>query len=321
MTARGSGRVRIPAEWAGERLDRALAAHLDIARNQVQNWTRAGRVRIDGTPVTKASSILAAGGLLDWSPPEPGDDRVSPESGDLVILHEDEHLVAVDKPAGLVVHPGAGRPTGTLVHRLLARYPELAGVGGPGRPGIVHRLDRETSGAMLVARTAEAYARLVRMFARREVDKRYLAIVWGVPKAARGTIEAPIGRHPHDRQRMAVVRAGRPAETRWHLLEAAEGAALLELELLTGRTHQIRVHVRHLGHPLVGDPVYGEARERNLRTPAARILGAFPRPALHAHRLTLAHPVSGARLEIAAPVASDLLALWREVTGRPWPER
>jgi 23S rRNA pseudouridine1911/1915/1917 synthase len=172
---------------------------------------------------------------------------------------------------------------------------------------------------MLVARTADSYSRLVRMFARREVDKRYLAIVWGTPKGASGTIEAPIGRHPRERQRMAVVRAGRPATTRWRVVESAAGVALLELELLTGRTHQIRVHVRHLGHPLVGDPVYGEARERRLGTEAARRLGAFSRPALHARRLALAHPVTGAPLEIVAPVAPDLVALWCDSTGRPWP--
>jgi 23S rRNA pseudouridine1911/1915/1917 synthase len=243
-----------------------------------------------------------------------------PEAGELVVLHEDEELLAIDKPAGLVVHPGAGRSSGTLVHRLLARYPELAGVGGPGRPGIVHRLDRDTSGVLLVARTAAAYRALVGRFAARQVEKRYLAIVHGAPSPPSGTIEAPIGRHATERKRMTVRRDGRPAVTRYRTVAARGAVALLELELVTGRTHQIRVHLRHVRHPLVGDPVYGEARWRSLAGPPRAALERFPRPALHAWRVALDHPATGARLALESPVPADLRALWSAATGAPFPE-
>jgi len=235
------------------------------------------------------------------------------------VLYEDAALVAVDKPPGLVVHPGAGRSTGTLVHRLHAHYPELAGVGGPGRPGIVHRLDKDTSGLLLVARTAESYRALVRLFAGRGIDKRYLAIVYGAPKAAAGLVDAPIGRHPTERQRMAVRSAGRPARTGWRRIAAAGPVALLELELHTGRTHQIRVHLRHLGHPLVGDPVYGEARWRGVAGAARGALAGFGRPALHAWRLRLPHPQLDTPLALEAPVPEDLKKLWEGASGTPWP--
>jgi 23S rRNA pseudouridine1911/1915/1917 synthase len=313
MSAPAPGSLRVPAAWAGERLDRALAAHLGLARNQVQAWIRAGRVRLGDAPARRPAEPLRGGEALAWDPPPRVDERIVPEPGALVLLHEDEHLLALDKPPGLVVHPGAGRPAGTLVHRLLARFPELAGVGGPGRPGIVHRLDRGTSGAMLVARTPETYQRLVRLFAGRGIDKRYLAVVTGAPRAARGTIEAPIGRHPRDRKRMAVVAAGRPALTEWRRLASAAGVALLEFAPRTGRTHQIRVHARHLGHPLVGDAVYGRAPR------GAGPSAGFPRPALHAWRLRLPHPATGAPLELEAPVPDDLRELWRAATGDELP--
>lgn len=313
MIAPAAGSLRVPAAWAGERLDRALAAHLELPRNQVQTWIRDGRVRLGDEPARRPAETLRGGETLAWDPPARRDERIVPEPGELVLLHEDEHLLALDKPPGLVVHPGAGRPGGTLVHRLLARFPELAGVGGPGRPGIVHRLDRGTSGAMLVARTPETYHRLVRLFAGRGIDKRYLAIVAGVPRSASGSVEAPIGRHPSRRQRMAVVSSGKPAVTDWRRLAAAEGVALLELAPRTGRTHQIRVHARHLGHPLVGDAEYGRAPR------AASPLAGFARPALHAWRLRLPHPMTGAPLELEAPVPEDLRELWRATTGESFP--
>jgi len=311
----GGGRQRVPAAWAGERLDRSLAAHLGLPRNRVQAWVRAGRVLLDGLPAGKSGQLLRAGQELAWEAPAPVEDRLVAEPGELVLLYEDRDLLALDKPAGLVVHPGAGRRTGTLVHRLLARFPELAGVGGPGRPGIVHRLDQGTSGVLVVARNAGTYHRLVRLFAQRRIDKRYLAIVWGAPARARGEIEAPVGRHPRERKRMAVVASGRPARTGWRVLAAAGPVALVELRLWTGRTHQIRVHLRHLGHPLVGDPVYGEARWRNLRGPAAAALASFPRPALHAWRLAFEHPADERPLRLEAAVPADLVDLWRAATG------
>lgn len=300
-------------EDAGERLDRHIAARLDAPRNQVQRWIKEGHVRVGGKE-SKPSYEVAPGDLVACEPPEPREDRVIAEEGDLRILHEDPDLVALDKPAGLTVHPGAGRTTGTLAHHLLARYPEMAGVGGPGRPGIVHRLDQGTSGVLVVARTAAAYQRLSRAFAAREVDKRYLAVVYGEPPK-QGWIDAPIGRHPLRRKEMAVRPDGRPSRTGYRTLASKGGISLVELDLATGRTHQIRVHMKHLNHPLVGDPVYGEARWKGLPKPAQARLRDFPRPALHAWRLALKHPTSGEPLAFEAPVPEDLRELW----GGDWP--
>jgi len=316
----------VPEAAEGERLDRHVAAHLDVARNQVARWIESGLVRIGGR-AAKASRALRAGERIDCDVPAPEpDDRVRPEPGELAVLHEDDELLVLDKPAGLTVHPGAGRPTGTLVHRLLHRDPSLAGVGGPGRPGIVHRLDKDTSGVMVVARTPAAYRALARAFAARRVDKRYLAIVWGTPEAE-GRIDAPIGRHPRDRKRMAVLPAdrkgARPAETTWRRLAVAEvgggGISLVSVGLETGRTHQIRVHLKHLRHPLVGDPVYGEDRWREIRPPARAVLAAFPRPALHAWRLAFAHPGTGERVAFEAPPPADLVELWETASGEAFP--
>jgi len=280
---------------------------LRAPRNQISGWIRLGRVTVGGRPATKAGQALRAGDDVVWDPPPPSEDRVAPEPGELSILYEDPHLVAVDKPAGLVVHPGAGRTTGTLVHRLLARFPELAAVGGPGRPGIVHRIDRGTSGVLLVARTPESYRSLVRAFAGRAVDKRYLGIVRGSPRRDEGTVEAPVGRHPRERKRMAVVARGKPATTGWRVLARTRGASLVEFRLHTGRTHQIRVHAKHLGHPLLGDAAYGGTM------PASG--PAFDRPALHAWKLGLSHPATGALLELEAPIPSDFRALWLALSG------
>jgi 23S rRNA pseudouridine1911/1915/1917 synthase len=307
--------LRGEGEAAGERLDRFLAARLELPRNQVQRWIDDGRVWIDGA-AGKASSRLESGMELEWEEPDAAvDDRLEPEAGELAILHEDDALLAIDKPPGLVVHPGAGRSTGTLVHRLLARFPELAGVGGPGRPGIVHRLDQGTSGVLVVARTAAAYQRLSRAFAAREVEKVYLAVCHGELAAAR-EVEAAIGRHPTRRTEMTVRVDGRPAHTRVRPLDRVTAASLLEIELLTGRTHQIRVHLRSIGHPLVGDPVYGEARWKGVTGAARALLREFPRPALHAWRVRVPHPRDGHTIEIEAPVPADLRALWRGLSGR-----
>jgi 23S rRNA pseudouridine1911/1915/1917 synthase len=306
-------------EAAGERLDRHVAARLDVPRNQVQRWIAEGLVRVNGREA-KPSAALAAGDRIDCEPPVPREDRVLPEPGDLRVLYEDEELVVLDKPAGVTVHPGAGRTTGTLAHHLLDRYPEMAGVGGPGRPGIVHRLDQGTSGALVVARTAGAYARLSRAFAAREVSKLYLGIAYGAPTPPTGTVEAPIGRHPQRRKEMTVHSGGRPARTGYRTIAAAAGISLLEMDLATGRTHQIRVHLKHLGHPLVGDPVYGEARWKGLPRPVQAPLRDFPRPALHAWRIAFRHPATGAPLAFEAPVPADLRSLWERVTGRSFPQ-
>ncbi len=308
----------VDAAAAGERLDRHVAGRLGEPRNQVQRWIREGWVEVNGA-AARASTAVAAGDAIACRPPAPREERIAPEAEPLAVLYEDADLAVLDKPAGLTVHPGAGRATGTLAHRLLARYPEIAGVGGPGRPGIVHRLDRDTSGVLVVARTAAAYARLARAFAEREVDKRYLAIVYGAPDPSTGTVEAPIGRHPTRRTEMAVRAGGRPARTLYRTVAAGEGTALLALGLETGRTHQIRVHLKSLGHPLVGDPVYGEARWKGLPRRLQAALAGFPRPALHAWRLAFRHPASGERVAFEAPVPGDLAALWEEATGAPFP--
>jgi len=303
---------------AGERLDRHLADRLDVSRSRVQRWIDDGLARVAGR-TAKSSHALAAGDRVELEvPPPPGDDRVTPEEGAVSLLHEDEHLLVVDKPAGLTVHPGAGRPTGTLVHRLLRLYPEIAGVGGAGRPGIVHRLDKDTSGVLVVARTHDAHRRLAAAFAERRIDKRYLALVYGDPDPT-GEVVAAIGRHPHLRKKMTVRRGGRPATTRWRRLAGVGSIALLEVDILTGRTHQIRVHLKHVHHPLVGDPMYGEDRWKGLPGPGQAALRDFPRPALHAWRLTLPHPASGERRSFEAPVPDDLVRLWERASGHPFP--
>jgi 23S rRNA pseudouridine1911/1915/1917 synthase len=304
----------VEPEAAGERLDRHVAAHLAAPRNQVQQWIAGGLVRVNGG-AAKPSAALAAGDLILCAPPERREERVLPEPGDLRVLHEDAEIAVIDKPAGLTVHPGAGRSTGTLAHHLLDRYPEMAGVGGPGRPGIVHRLDQGTSGVLVVARTPAAYLRLSRAFASREVRKLYLAIAYGAPSPPTGTIEAPIGRHPQERKEMAVRSGGRPARTEYRTLAAAAGVSLVELDLATGRTHQIRVHLKHLGHPLVGDPVYGEARWKGLPRAHQAALRDFSRPALHAWRLAFRHPATDEPLAFEAPPAADLEELWEKVAG------
>jgi 23S rRNA pseudouridine1911/1915/1917 synthase len=308
-------RVVVDAADAGERLDRWLAARVGLPRNQVRRWIEEGRVHADGERC-KASHRLAAGEGIGWeAPPSPGGDpRIVPERGELRLLWEDDEVLVVDKPAGLTVHPGAGRSTGTLAHRLLDRFPELAGVGGPGRPGIVHRLDRDTSGALVVARTPAAYRRLQHAFAAREVEKRYLAIGHGVLADARD-VDAPIGRHPLRRQEMAVRPQGRPASSRFVPLASVAAASLLGVDLHTGRTHQIRVHAKSIGHPLVGDPLYGEARWKGARGPARELLRDFPRPALHAWRIAFRHPASGEALRVEAPPPEDLRGLWRGLSG------
>jgi 23S rRNA pseudouridine1911/1915/1917 synthase len=290
-------------EDAGERLDRHVAARLDTPRNQVQRWIQDGLVRVHGREA-KVSYPVAEGDRIECSPPERTDDRVQPEEGELRILHEDADLVVLDKPAGLTVHPGAGRTTGTLAHHLLARYPEMAGVGGPGRPGIVHRLDQGTSGVLVVARTAAAYHRLARAFAAREVDKRYLAIAYGEPRPAEGIVDAPIGRHALRRKEMTVRPDGRPARTGYRTLAARAGISLVELDLATGRTHQIRVHLSGIGHPIVGDGTYGGVHRRVAHD--LRAVLRLERPFLHSARLAFTHPADGRRVEFDSPLPPEL---------------
>lgn len=286
---------------------------------------------MNGAP-GRASQRLHEGDRVRVELPEPDAvPGIVAEAVDLDVAFEDEWLLVLRKPAGLVVHPGAGVRAGTLVHALVHHHPPIAGVGGAGRPGIVHRLDKDTSGLMVVAKTDRAYRALVEAMQARTVKRTYRALVWGVPRAARGRLEAAIGRDPRDRKRMAVARrGGRPAATRWACDETFEIASLLTVQLETGRTHQIRVHLAHLGHPVAGDAVYGGAHkalsrfqgERRLR--AMRLLEALPRQALHAAALTLDHPVLGSSLHFEARLPDDLtpaLALLRGSGGVHGPAR
>ncbi|MEO1062356.1 MAG: RluA family pseudouridine synthase [Actinomycetota bacterium] len=289
-------RIVVPDAAAGERVDRLLALELDLSRSAIARLVDSGGVAIDGEAVATRSRRLAAGEVVEVEVPEPEDPRPAADPDvPVVVVHEDDDLIVVDKPVGLVVHPGAGHRDGTLVNGLLARFPELADVGDPARPGIVHRLDRDTTGLLAVARSPEAYDGLVEALAARAVGRTYHVLVHGVPEAPSGRIDAPIGRSSRDPTRMAVVADGREAVTDYEVLETmpAAQAARLECRLHTGRTHQIRVHLRAIDLPVLGDDRYGRMRH-----------GA-ERPMLHAHRLRLTHPLTGDELELESPTPPD----------------
>jgi len=303
------------ADQAGTRLDRALAGMGPLSRSRVKALVEAGHASRDGATTTDPSEGLREGAVYALAVPPPEPATPLPQAMDLAILFEDRHLIVLDKPAGLVVHPAPGNPDGTLVNGILAHAgEELSGIGGERRPGIVHRLDKETSGVMVVAKSAVAHAALSAAFAERDLERSYLALAWGVPSPAAGSVEGAIGRHPTDRKRMAVVaRGGKHALTRYATERAwGTACALLRCRLETGRTHQIRVHMAHLGHPIVGDPVYLRRTPAAGRTlsPAARdALLDFPRQALHAETLAFRHPVTGASLSFSAPPPGDMATL------------
>lgn len=289
--------ITADASSAGSRLDRWLHERLpELSRARLQALIDAGHVRVDGA-VKKPSHRLPAGARVEVEIPPLPPETLEPEPIALTIVHEDEHVLVVDKPVGMVVHPGAGHARGTLASAVLAHAPTTAGVGGPRRPGVVHRLDKGTSGLLAIAKTPLAYESLVAQLAARTVTRRYVAIVQGRVRLAEGVIDAPIGRHPRDRVRMAVRPAsrGRRAVTRYRVLERFAHFTYLELRLETGRTHQIRVHLASLGHPVLGDDVYGG------RT---RARGPLPMEglALHAERLGFVHPLTQKRMEFTAPV-------------------
>jgi 23S rRNA pseudouridine1911/1915/1917 synthase len=309
MSANDAPRLsaRVDDALAGQRLDQALASLFDgFSRSRLQQWIREGRVRVDGK-VPRARDKVCGGERVELEAVLESRDEAQPEDIPLAIVYRDEALLVVDKPAALVVHPAAGNWEGTLQNALLHADPTLAVLP---RSGIVHRLDKDTSGLLVVARTLGAHKALVAALAAREVKREYRAIVIGVPTAG-GTVEAPIGRHPTVRTRMAVVPHGRPATTHYRVLERFRAHALLQVNLETGRTHQIRVHLAHVRHPIVGDPVYaGRLRIPPGATPLlAEALRGFGRQALHAHRLALAHPVTGEWLEWHAPMPTDMQAL------------
>ena len=294
------------AEFAGLRLDQAAAELFpDYSRARLQKWIRGGELTVDGR-VCKPTYRLLGGEHLKLAADVEHHDEVLPESIALDIIHADDDLVVIDKPAGLVVHPAAGNPDGTLQNALLHFDASLAALP---RAGIVHRLDKDTSGVMVVARSLRAHTSLVRQLQSRTMSRVYRALVLG-DIVAGGTVDAPIGRHPRDRKRMAVVAAGRPAVSHYRVLQRFEALTWLEVSLETGRTHQIRVHMRHLNHPLVGDPVYGrKPRQAGLSVEQYEAVREFPRQALHAAVLKLAHPADGRACRFRAPLPADMRRL------------
>jgi 23S rRNA pseudouridine1911/1915/1917 synthase len=299
------------AEAGGVRLDRFLAQHIpDVSRARVQALIDDGAVSVDGAR-TKASLRLREGARVEVSIPEPTAAVPQPQELPLAVVHDDPGFLVVDKPAGLVVHPGAGAASGTLVNALLHHVRDLSGVGGVLRPGIVHRLDKGTSGLILVAKNDAAHRALAAQFAAREVRKEYVAVVHGVPARAEGTVDRPIGRDPVHRRRMAVdAPRARAARSTYAVRERLDGASLLDVRIHTGRTHQIRVHLASLGHPIAGDDLYGGRRTpSSSRKEARAALDAFLRPALHAARLAFRHPSTGDPLAFESPLPADLAAL------------
>lgn len=319
---RGDVRVEefsIPERYRGQRLDKALADLLpDFSRSRLQGWLREGLVRVDGEVLAPRTAVRGGERVVARLEAEPAEPAVEAEPIDLDVVYEDADLLVVNKPPGLVVHPGAGNREGTLQNALLYHDPALASLP---RAGIVHRLDKDTGGLLVVARTSRAHKHLVAALAAREVEREYEAVVYGVLTAG-GTVDAPIGRHPVDRKRMDVREGGREAITHYRVIRRFRAHTHVSLKLESGRTHQIRVHMRHIRHPLVGDPVYG----RRLAIPAgageelATALHDFRRQALHARRLALVHPATGERMEWDAPPPPDFRALLRLLADPPYPE-
>lgn len=310
---------RIPPDAEGERLDRFLARTLpDLSRTRIQSLIRDGRVHVNGRP-PRASRPVAGGEEVVVEIPEPEPFDLQPEPLPLTIVFEDADLLVVDKPAGMVVHPGAGVKRGTLVNALLHHSPPIASVGGVLRPGLVHRLDRGTTGLLVVAKTDRAYGSLRRQIAARTARRRYVAAVWRKPPHDEGEVNAPLGRDPRDRKRMAVRPDGKPAVTRYRVVRVFDLAAFLELFLVTGRTHQIRVHMQMLGCPVLGDATYSgrtralEAIPSTAKRRARRLLDIMPRQALHAAVLEIDHPVTEARLRFESPLPDDMRALLAEL--------
>lgn len=301
-------------EEAGARLDKWLAARLpDLSRTRVKALIEEGLVMSAGQTIADASHRVKPGQAFTVTVPPDAPAEPEPQAMDLVVVYEDDDLIVVDKPPGLVVHPAPGSPDRTLVNALLAHCGEsLSGIGGVRRPGIVHRIDKDTSGLMVAAKNDRAHAGLSAQFAAHALERAYKAVVWGLPVPREGTIEGAIGRSPHDRKKMAVVTSGgKHALTRYRVVRPYAGGAvsLVECRLATGRTHQIRVHMTSIGHPLVGDQTYGRpraARTRGLPPEARDRLASFPRQALHAYLLGFSHPSSGEHMIFESPMPSDI---------------
>jgi 23S rRNA pseudouridine1911/1915/1917 synthase len=321
-------RATVEPAQAGQRLDRFLAAALpELSRSRLQQLIAAGNAVHDGQSVGDANTRVKPGETYEIHLPTPLPAKPAGQIIPLVVVHEDSDLIVIDKPAGLVMHPAAGNPDGTLVNALIAHCgASLSGVGGETRPGIVHRLDKDTSGLVVAAKNERAMHSLAKQFAHHTVERAYNAAVWGAPRLAQGKIEGDIGRNPFDRKRMAVLRGGgKPAGTNYVVLERYGDAdrpfaGLIECRLETGRTHQIRVHLAHIGHPLIGDPTYGRARKPpRAKTPseaeAFAAVEKFPRQALHAFLLGFKHPTSQQRMRFESRWPEDFADLVRRLRG------
>jgi 23S rRNA pseudouridine1911/1915/1917 synthase len=314
MAAAAPRHLTVEPEYDGMRLDHFITALMpEQSRSHIQRLIKDGRVTGPAAPL-RASTAVRSGQVFEVDVPAPTEATPEPESLPLLILYQDEHLVVLDKPAGMVVHPGAGHSTGTLVNALLHHVKDLSGIGGELRPGIVHRLDRGTSGVMVVAKNDRAHQELSRQFAEREVDKEYIALVWGLVQAGK-RIDAAIGRDPAQRQKMSTrARRARSAVTRVTAARHFKGVSLLKVAIATGRTHQIRVHLSAIGHPIVGDPTYGGLHRRTSAT--LRAVQRLERPFLHAARLAFTHPADGRRVEFDSPLPLDLQAIVDDIEDR-----
>jgi len=290
----------VPAEATGERIDKHVAEELDIpgvSRSQIQEWIRCGAVMLNGRTV-KANARIAAGDTITVAVPEPEQTELRPEAIPLDIVYEDADVVVINKPRGMVVHPAAGHPSGTVVNALLHHCRDLSGINGVMRPGIVHRIDKDTSGLLMAAKNDFAHLSLAAQLKDHTVIRRYRAIVYGDIPHDRGTIDAPLGRAPHDRKLFTVTdKGGKHAVTHFSVLERFGDYTFVELQLETGRTHQIRVHMKYIGYPLVGDPVYGGRSGRTL---------GMTGQALHAGTLGFVHPRTGKQLEFSVPLPDDM---------------
>lgn len=316
--------VSVAGDEGSPRLDRVLAARLpELSRSRLKALILAGRITVRNAPIRDPAYHVAGGDTITIDVPEAVPAEPAGEDIALDIVYEDDDIIVIDKPRGLVVHPAAGHETGTLVNALIAHCgASLSGIGGVRRPGIVHRLDKDTTGLMVAAKNDRAHQSLTAQFADHgrtgEMRRGYMAFVWGVPNRQRGTVDAPIDRHPHAREKMAVRQGGREAVTHWEVQETFQGrdgkpiAALLACQLETGRTHQIRVHLAHIGHPLMGDGVYGphfKTKASHLGPQSRAALAALDRQALHAYLLVLEHPKTGEILEWISDLPDDLILL------------